>query len=50
MASVMLCAMRERGDGLQQHPAVADDQQQAEDEEQVIDAEQDVLDAEAQVR
>ena len=39
----------ERGDRLHQHPAVADDEQQAEHEEQVVDAEQDVLDAEAQV-
>ena len=39
----------EDGDRLQQHPAVGDDQQQAEHEQQVVDAEQDVLDAELQV-
>jgi hypothetical protein len=39
----------ERGHRLQQHPAVAHDQQQAEHEQQVIDAEQDVLDAEVQI-
>ena len=39
----------ERRDRLHQHPAVADDQQQAQHEQQVVDAEQDVLDAEAHV-
>ncbi len=46
IARVMLCATVNDGDRLHQHPAVADDQQQAEHEEQVVDAEQDVLDAE----
>ena len=40
---------RERGDGLQQCPAVAHDEQQAQDEQQVVGAQQDVRDAEEQV-
>jgi hypothetical protein len=47
-ASVMLWAS-EGGDGLDQHPGAAHDQQQPEHEQQVIDTKQDVLDAEAEV-
>ncbi len=39
----------EGADRLQEHPAVGDDQQQAEHEQQMVHAEQDVLDAEPQV-
>ena len=40
---------RERGDGLEQLPGAAHDQQQAEHEQQMVDAEQDVLDAQREI-